>query len=200
MAAYGNPYSRFVAIAKVILPLAAIGLLSTIFLFSRSVDPEKSIPFADVDVDQLVRDRGVNEPDYAAVSSNGTAISVAARSAAPDKQNADLAVVREITARLKFTNGVHTDISSNLGTINTGAGMAELLGDVLIVTSDGYRISTQSLTTALNETRVESREAVLAESPLGTLEAGAMTLTDEPGGDDGYVLVFKNGVKLIYTP
>ena len=42
-------YSRMVAIFKVLLPLAALAILSTLFLLSRTIDPTTTIPFADQD-------------------------------------------------------------------------------------------------------------------------------------------------------
>ncbi len=43
-------YSRMVALLKVSLPLIALGILSTLFLVSRAVDPPMTIPFADSEV------------------------------------------------------------------------------------------------------------------------------------------------------
>ena len=40
-------YSRMVAFLKVLLPLAALVLLSTVFLMSRSVDTKRDHPFAE---------------------------------------------------------------------------------------------------------------------------------------------------------
>ena len=41
MTMYDNSYSRFVALTKVILPIIALGILSTLFLFSRDIDPDR---------------------------------------------------------------------------------------------------------------------------------------------------------------
>ena len=51
-----NLHSRLVAILKVALPLIALALLSTLFLFSRKIDPEDAIPYATVDVEDRLRD------------------------------------------------------------------------------------------------------------------------------------------------
>ena len=52
-----NTYSTVVSWAKIILPLVALGLLSTLFLFSRTPDPNRAIPFAAVDVEELAREQ-----------------------------------------------------------------------------------------------------------------------------------------------
>ena len=59
MTMYDNSYSRFVALTKVILPIIALGILSTLFLFSRNIDPTQSIPYADVDVEGLAREQQI---------------------------------------------------------------------------------------------------------------------------------------------
>ena len=48
--AQGNLHSRIVMILKVTLPLVALAILSSLFLFSREIDPEDAIPYADVEI------------------------------------------------------------------------------------------------------------------------------------------------------
>ena len=43
-------HSRVVRLATIILPVAALALLSTVFMLARTVDPSDAIPFAEVDV------------------------------------------------------------------------------------------------------------------------------------------------------
>ena len=40
-------YSRMIAFLKVLLPLMALALLSTLFLLSQNTEPMASIPFAE---------------------------------------------------------------------------------------------------------------------------------------------------------
>ncbi|SMX46807.1 LPS export ABC transporter periplasmic protein LptC [Actibacterium lipolyticum] len=200
MASFDNTYSRFIALAKIVLPLAALALLSTLFLFSRDVDPTRSIPYSNVDVEQLVREQRVNAPHYSGVTSDGTAISVSAESAIPELGNPERASATAMTARLDFANGGHTDIQSASGQIDTGAGNAVLDGGVIIDTSDGYHITTNKLTTALDQTSVVTDSTINATGPLGTLTAGQMELNQTNGENGGYLLVFKQGVKLVYDP
>ncbi len=53
MATYDNTYSRVVAWLKILLPLLALAILSTLFLVARTIDPAQNIPYADVDIDEL---------------------------------------------------------------------------------------------------------------------------------------------------
>lgn len=200
MAGYDNTYSRFVALAKIGLPLAALALLSTLFLFSRNIDPTSSIPYATVDVEELVRDQRISVPNYTGVTKDGTAIAVAAATARPDPENPDRASAEKVKARLDFPDGSSADIFSAQGDLDTGAGQAVLSGGVVIDTSNGYHITTDALTTALNRTQIEAPSTVKATGPVGTLTAGGMTISQDSSSKGQYLLVFKDGVKLVYEP
>jgi len=77
-------YSRVVAWLKVIFPLSALALLSTLFLFARSIDPEQSIPFADVDVKELAREPRITAPEFSGMTADGAAITISAATAKTD--------------------------------------------------------------------------------------------------------------------
>ncbi|MHC0052107.1 LPS export ABC transporter periplasmic protein LptC [Actibacterium sp. D379-3] len=204
MAAHDNAYSRFIALAKIILPLAALVLLSTLFMFSRQSDPNRSLPYSRVAVEQLAREQRINAPNYASVTDDGTAILIAAESARPDPANPDRADATTLNAKLDFADGTHTDIVSATGMIDTGAAQAVLEGAVEITTSGGYVITAERLTTALDRTDILAEGGVTATSPMGDVTAGQMQIEQPASGTDnakgGHVLVFKQGVKLIYEP
>jgi len=200
MAAYDNAYSRFIALAKIVLPLAALGILSTLFLISRGPGTGEDLPFASVDVDQLVREQRIGAPNYAGVTRDGTAIAVRAETAHPDPDMLGRASADEMRARLDMPDGSQADIAATRGIIDTGADMAVLDGDARIDTSTGYRVRADTLTASLGETDVVAEGPVTAEGPPGRIEAGAMRLSADPGNEGRYVLVFKDGVKLVYDP
>ena len=58
-------HSRMVAWLKVILPMAALALLSTLFLFSRNIDPTTTIPFTTIPLEERARDERVSRPEFA---------------------------------------------------------------------------------------------------------------------------------------
>lgn len=202
MNVYDNSYSRFVSLAKIVLPLTALALLSTLFLVARTVDPTKSIPFAEIDVNELAREQRISAPNYSGVTSDGSAISIAATTARPDPVNDSRVSATDLRVQLETEGGGRYELSSLTGEIDTGAGQAVLDGGVIVTTPTGYRVTTEKITTALEHTELESAGEVRAEGPTGTLTAGQMILTRATPGDEasGYLLVFKNGVKLIYTP
>ncbi|GAA0296584.1 hypothetical protein [Rhodovulum strictum] len=200
MASYDNAYSRFIALARIVLPLAALGILSTLFLFSRDTPSGDELPYSQVDVDELIREQRIGTPNYAGVTQDGTAIAFRAETARPDPDISGRASAEAMRARLDMPDGSHADIAARRGIVDTGAGVAVLDGAAQIDTSTGYTVRAMRLTAALERTDVLGEGPVTAEGPPGRIEAGAMQLSTDPGNEDRYVLVFKDGVRLVYDP
>ena len=194
-----NFYSYLVAWLKIILPIAALALLSTLFLLSRSVDPTTSIPFADVDLAERARDQGVTAPYLAGATLSGDLIAFSADRARPDPADETRAIAENIKAWLNLTSGTFLRFRADNGTLDEPSDRAHLHGDVHINSSIGYVIQTQALTSAMREIWAESEGQITGNGPPGTFSAGKMLLRADPDTQDVHLL-FTNGVKLIYDP
>lgn len=193
MAISGNDtHSRLVFLLKVILPLAALAILSTLFLISRTIDPSDAIPYATVDVADRIREPRMTAPAYAGVTTDGASLSVTADQASPDTGAATA-----LRAELQTPDGASTSFNAANGLLDPEGQTLTLTEGVQITTSTGFTITTQSLISALDHTEVTSDTTTTATGPLGTITAGSMALTQTNGA---YVLRFKNRVKLIYQP
>lgn len=191
-------HSRMVAWAKILLPLAALGILSTLFLFARAIDPDDAIPYATVDIEDRIREPRMTAPTYSGVTSDGASLSVQAAEARPGSADG-AATAQSLIARLETPDGALTDLVAASGTLDDGAGVLSLTGDVRMTTSSGYTVQSQAMTARLDRTGVTSPGDITATAPMGTINATGMSLeqTATPGD---YVLVFKGRVRLIYTP
>ena len=197
MAAADNTYSRFVQWVKIILPLMALGLLSTLFLFSRTINPEDAIPFADIDVEQIAKEQSLAAPKFSGVTSDGSTVSVRAESARPDLTDSRRLSAETVSAEVLTTSGLQVDVMANEALYDGGSDTLSLSGQVRVETSTGYTLETETLVADLEVTGLVSESEVTGEGPGGTLEAGRMELRGQSGSQ---VLVFKDGVKLIYVP
>lgn len=194
-----DTYSRAVVWLKVLLPLLALGILSTLFLLSRVIDPEAVIPFADKEIQDRLRDQQVTGPIYQGVTADGDELSfVAAKLTSPQGQ-AGANKAEDLTITMDLTSGATIVLTALDGLFDIAANRSDLMGDVVITTSTGYRITSDMLITALSTLDVESPGPVAGTGPLGTLDAGTMTLKAGKAGGPAQ-LVFTNGVKLIYQP
>ena len=63
--------TRIVRWLRVLLPLVALTMLSTMFLFSRGSDVESRIPYAEVDAQAAARDNRIVAPEYSGVTGDG---------------------------------------------------------------------------------------------------------------------------------
>ena len=130
MAISGNDtHSRMVFLLKVILPLAALAILSTLFLISRTIDPSAAIPYATVDVADRIREPRMTAPAYAGVTADGASLTVTADQASPDTGAASA-----LRAELKTPDGASTVSTPPMACLITGAN-ADAVDGVQITTS-----------------------------------------------------------------
>ena len=192
-------YSQLVGWLKVLLPLMALGLLSTLFLLSRVIDPDAVIPFADKEIQDRLRDQQVTGPIYHAVTADGDEISFAAQKLTTPQGQTGGNEAEDVEVVMDLASGAHIVLNAQRGHFDIEADSTELQGDVVINTSTGYRMTSDLLVTQMSTLDVNSPGPVAASGPVGTLDAGTMTLSAGKAGKPAQ-LVFTNGVKLIYTP
>lgn len=200
MAADSNRYSRFVAWAKVLLPLGALALLATLFLIARQIDPEAAIPFAEVDVERFAREARIGAPEFSGVTEDGTVVALTAEQARPDPAEPGRMTAERLSAEFEVPDGSRVTAVAGQGAVDSPAQRIELLGGVEVTTSTGYRVQSDGLWAALDRTSLASTGPVEAEGPPGRIAAEAMEMTQDPENPATYVLVFKGGVRLVYEP
>jgi len=194
--AQDNLHSRIVMILKVTLPLVALALLASLFLFSREIDPEDAIPYADVEIaDRLAQPR-MTGAGFSTVTSDGATLTLSADTAAPSEGGGR---VTGLKGELSSPDGFRTEVSAASGQLDHTAGTLVLDSGVRIATSTGYEVTTDRLTLGLDRSFMESGGAVLATAPMGQLEAGGLRM-DVTGDGKNHLLVFNKGVRLIYQP
>ncbi len=170
------------------------------FLLSKTVDPTTSLTYARVDLDQLTGEQRIEKPRFSSVTEDGTAISFSARSALPDPDKKNVFTADELHAHIALPDATFVDLSAPQAIINGVTNMVDLSGEVKLTTSTNYHITAQGLRTSMDVTSVQTRGELSAKGPLGELTAGQAIITQDTDSDAGYLLVFKEGVKLIYTP
>ncbi|OIQ68676.1 hypothetical protein GALL_497300 [mine drainage metagenome] len=153
-----------------------------------------------MDVKELARESRISAPDYSGVTSDGAAISIKAVSAQPDLAQPGRANAQTIAATLTTANGGVTRMAAASGQMDQSANLLRLTGNVTVDTSNGYHITTDTLSAALDRTRVEATNIVHATAPMGAITAGSMIITPDPAAPGDYVLVFNKDVKLVYEP
>ncbi|MFU8862981.1 MAG: LPS export ABC transporter periplasmic protein LptC [Rhodobacterales bacterium] len=199
MALHDDLRSRIVSWLKILLPLTALGLLSTLFLLSRTVDTNRSIPTSRADLESRTGTQQITAPSFAGVTEDGHALSFVAQSAQIDPEQAERVLADNVVTQIDLLDGGRIDITALAGNVHDGDGVAILTGDVVLTSSTGYRIETEQLTTRMREIAAESTAEITGEGPPGRLDAGKMSMTTDAQTGEVHLL-FTNGVKLIYDP
>lgn len=190
-------HSRLVYWLKVTMPILALAILSTLFLFARHIDYEGNLPFAEIDLDQMANDPRLTKPEYTTMTTDGAAVRIVADNARPGATAQDPVDIDEVLAVYDTDRGATITVRSDRGSFDTTGGILDLAGRVVLVTSDGYTFRSERLVSSLGTTDVTADGPVVTDAPLGRIESGAMRLTGTEGSKR---LVFNEGVRLLYQP
>lgn len=204
MAAVDRSRRAVLAGLKLVLPLLALGLLSTLFLVSERIDPSRALPFARVDVEDLARDPRVEAPRFAGVTADGGALIVTAQSVRSDARDdsARLFAARDLIAVLTTPDGGVNEMQADTGVIDRRSETLDLSGAVRLQAAAGYEVISDHLHARLDRTYLASPGPVIATGPGVSIAAGGMRLLHRPDAqtDGSYELVFTQGVRLLYDP
>lgn len=193
--------SRLVAWAKVILPLAALALLSTLFLFARDPEGAAAIPIARIE--EIAREERVGGPRLAGVAPDGTAVSVSADRLAPLASRSGAWGFVAPRFLILTPDGLRLSAEA-------AEGEAGPPGDSLRL-SGGVEVRADSMGSGVWHLRAPVVEADLAtglltapqgiegQAPWGSLAAGAMEVRRD-SAEGPSRLVFTGGVQLLYDP
>ena len=192
-------HTRLVGWLKVILPLTALAILSTLFLVARRVDPEAALPYAEVDVEDLAREPRMTAPTYAGTTEDGAALTLSASEARPAADGTP-AKAAGLRLELATPDGGQTELLAAEAVMDDATRQVLMSGGVVLTTSSGYRLESAEVAAKLDRTGLESRTPVVATGPAGEIRAESMVLSQDNRTPGAYVLVFKGGVRLIYQP
>ena len=188
-----------VAWLKILLPLAALGILSTLFLLSKNIDPTTTIPFTTVDLRERAASQQVSSPEFAGATAEGDLIAFRAVSARPDPERTSRLFAESLDARIDLATGATITFSAEGGVVDETIDRAELSGDVIIESSMGYVVKADQLVSGMREIHAETPGPIVGFGPPGEFTAGRMLITSGET-DDNVQMLFTKGVKLIYDP
>lgn len=195
MASADNFHSKLVNWTKVILPLMAIGLLSTLFLFARSTQDGTDIPIAELT--EMAEEQRITSPEFSGIAADGSVIEISAKHAKPEDATLNRLNITNPSLTLDAADGTSLKIFAGEAEIDGFEKVAKLSGLARLETSSGYFMETTSLLAELDTGRIlsDGRLAILA--PFGELEAGKVEImvTSE---NTGQQMHFTNGVRLLY--
>jgi len=200
MANSTRTHSRLVGLLKILLPLIALAIFSSLFLIADRIDPDDQLALADLDVGEVLARPGITNPSFAGQTETGEAIRLKAQVIEPEPDGTLTA--RGLLFSMTQTDGGTLDVTAELGKIPAGNGAVEFVGSVMVATSSGLVIETQNLQAARDMGWMTAEGGVQANAPFGKFVSGALQIerTQAEDGTASYRAVFKDGVKLVYEP
>lgn len=187
--------SRVVAWVKVLLPLAALGLLSTVFLLAREPGGAMDIPYAELE--EIAREPRIDRPRLAGVAPDGTTVALSAERVDFVQGRPEAFTLSAPRLETASEAGGSATLDAALGEVDGAERRLRLTGRVRIESSAGYLVETPDLSADLS-TGTLVAGPVTATAPLGSITAGGLRLTQGEGR--GARLVFNEGVRVLYLP
>ncbi len=198
MATDANFHTWLVGWLKILLPIGALALLSTLFLFARNpANQSQEIPIAQIEA--IAQEQQITAPQFSGLTDDGSIIAVQAEEAKPQADDPDTLLVENLSIDLDTPEGTTLKITSGKSELNTIAQTARLNGLSRVITSSGYTMETNGLSADLKTGEVISDGQLAIQAPFGDLTAGKVRIHVTAEGT-GQQMVFTDGVRLVYTP
>ena len=194
---FDDGYSALVAWLKTLLPIVALGLLSTIFLFSGKVDVTQSLPYAEHNIAEIIREQRITQPYFTGIASNGTEIALSAAYASPQVESAHILEITDLSVVLRSTSDRMVQVTAGRGALDSARQTAQISTDVHIAALPDFWVTTEALDMNFNQGFISAKGGFQGVTALGAITAEEMHL--QMTADDQQI-VFLNDVRLVYSP
>ena len=148
---FDDGYSALVAWLKTLLPIVALGLLSTIFLFSGKVDVTQSLPYAEHNVAEIIREQRITRPYFTGIASNGTEIALSAAYASPQVENAHILEITDLSVVLRSTSDRMVQVTAGRALWTPQRKQRKSRTNVHIAALPDFWVTTEALDMNLNQ-------------------------------------------------
>jgi lipopolysaccharide export system protein LptC len=189
----GQTYTRFVRSMRLILPLAALGMLVLVMAWPRMEETAKvkPAPPGTVTPPDVGRNELIN-PRFESQDEQSQPFKITATRAIQNAQDPDLVLLQKPMADITLNNGTWLAAEADSGSYRQDAEKLLLEGNVRLFHDKGYEIKTEKLLLDLKTHEAWSDRAVNGQGPAGTLAATGVRVNG-----DKELLVFTGPVKLV---
>ena len=195
-------HTRVVALLKVGMPLVALALLSGLF-FARPEDQVLSdggLVFAPADIDALGSGLLIRNPTFTGTTAGQDRFRFTAATVEPDAAPPTRAAIATLSGDVEFAGGPTVALSAVTGDLDVASKRLDLSGDVVLETSDGYRIAAPKVTLNLDAGSLIAGDSVDSSGPLGHITSGSLRIAAADETGDARRFSFSDGVTLLYDP
>lgn len=170
----GSRHDRLVRLAKLGLPIVAVGFLLMLAIAPFDQRGDVSFILDKKEVDRAAERMRIEAARYSGEDNRGNKFEISAQSAIQQSSQEPIVNIEGMMARLALMQGPVT-IAANQGRYDLDTQLVEVIGPVRVAGPDGYRIETRDVTVNLKERRLSSKGKVSGVIELGRFEAGNLS-------------------------
>jgi lipopolysaccharide export system protein LptC len=200
-------YSRLVSWMKVLLPLAALAVISALFLSAQKTGDLTEI-FTAEELVTLGAGLRLDNPRFAGVTEQGEPFAIRAEWALPDSAMPRFIDLERPEGEIEMKGGRTISAHSATGRMHREKKILVLEGGVVLDTSDGYHIETDQIEFDLDAETAFGPGPVSGTGPSGQIDAGSFRAATGRGPEDGASgggagsgqIWFENRVRVVFIP
>lgn len=167
----GSRHDRLVRVAKLALPVAALGLLGLLAISPFDHRSEVSFILDKNKVDSAHERMRIDSARYTGVDNQGRRFAIGADKAVQPSSEQPIVSIEGMTARLDLADGP-LGIVANRGRYDIDQQKVRIDGPVRVAGANGYRIETSDVSVDLKTRQLVSAGAVRGSMKLGSFTAG----------------------------
>ena len=190
MASDGRWHSWIVSVLKIGLPLIALGLLAALFLVQTD-DTIGGVVFSQGDVDALGEGLKVSNPIFTGTTRGEDRFRFTAALVVPDAAPPQRAAITDLAGTVDLHNGPQISVQAKTGDLDIPTQRLDMAGNVVITTSDGYRLDSDRATLDLRVGAVVAGNKVVGTGPLGQITSGSLHVTPADAKGTSPALLFR---------
>ena len=193
-------YSRLIKITKITLPGIALIILSVLFLLPDKRTTIQAFDNIDKSLLKIVQKAGIDKPSFRGTLASGSNLELYANEIVPKDKKNNVIEINKITARLELDPKVGATAYATKGLINIEQQTAEMVGKVNVEGFNDITVEASNLKVFYDKAIAKTHQPVLMLGNFGMIRAGAAEFSDKSKKSEiGYVLLFSDGVKMLYN-
>ncbi|MEM7240705.1 MAG: LPS export ABC transporter periplasmic protein LptC [Pseudomonadota bacterium] len=200
---FEDRHTSLVKIARIALPILAVLIISSLFLFERE-DALRDDAFVVADqIKEAASDQRITNPKYSGLSREGDAFTITAEEAFPDGPRPNSIEMNAPVILIETKRGLAIETQAQKGRIDFQKRNAALNGYVNLVASNGLSANSDMVFFDFETGTIESPNKIKAKSSIGSIEAGNMKTAPSQNNLENTaenIIYFADGVRVIYQP
>jgi lipopolysaccharide export system protein LptC len=172
-------YTRFVAVMKISLPLAALAMVGGILLWPQLFPSVARLrqSLGAIGVEELAQSRMVN-PRFRGVDDQGQPFALAADVATPSATNPDVTELENPRGDMTRSDGSWVALTADDGTYDRARRLLDLGGRVTVFHDQGYEVQTTKMHFNLGTSIVEGDQPVAGQGPDTEFQSEGFRIED----------------------